>query len=113
LLRYPYEVRDSDLPTGDKVERPRVSRAKVKFSAPKISEKRASEAAVDLREAERLRELAEVAKKRERRDRAVAKAQAALDKAEREHHVRTGDIEAELEPSRSGLRARRLAGRRS
>jgi colicin import membrane protein len=61
----------------------------------------ASKAAVDFererkqREAVRRRELAEEAKKRERRDRAVAKAQAGFDKSEREHNVRAGEIEAE------------------
>jgi colicin import membrane protein len=74
-----------------------------KSSAPKISEKATSKAAVDFehgrkkRDAERRRDLAEEAKKRERRDRAIAKAQAAFDKAEREHDVRASDIEAELD----------------
>ncbi|WP_312010647.1 hypothetical protein [Bradyrhizobium japonicum] len=93
----------SDLPTSEEVEHPRASRskAKKKSSAPKISAKSASQAAVDFererkqREAQRRRELAEEAKKRERRDRAVAKAQAAFDKAQREHDVPAGDIEAE------------------
>jgi colicin import membrane protein len=64
------------------------------------------------REAERRRELAEEAKKRERRDRAVAKAQAAFDKAEREHDVRAGDIEAERVAIEKRPRTRRLAGRK-
>ncbi|WP_304501398.1 cell envelope biogenesis protein TolA [Bradyrhizobium japonicum] len=92
----------SDLPTSEQVEHPRASRSNAKKStAPKISEKAASKAAVDFerernqREAQRRRELAEDARKRERRDRAIAKAQAAFDKAQREHGVRAGDIEAE------------------
>ena len=92
----------SDLPTSEEVEHPRATRSKAKTStAPKISEKAASKAAVDFerqrkqRETERRRELAEEAKARERRDRAVAKAQAAFDKAQREHDVRAGDIKAE------------------
>ncbi|WP_426615309.1 cell envelope biogenesis protein TolA [Bradyrhizobium sp. McL0616] len=92
----------SDLPTNEEVEHPRESRSKAKKSAgPQIGEKAASRAAVDFererkqRDAARRRELAEEAKKRERRDRAVAKAQAAFDKAQREHDVRASDIEAE------------------
>lgn len=92
----------SDLPTNEEVEHPRASRSKAKKSAgPQISEKAASRAAVNFererkqRDAARMRELAEEAKKRERRDRTVAKAQAAFDKAQREHDVRAGDIEAE------------------
>jgi colicin import membrane protein len=106
----------SDLPTGDELEHPRKRRSKAKkSSAPKISEKAARKAAVDFeqerkqREAERRRGLAEEVKKRERRDRAVAKAQAALDKAEREHGARAGAIEAErdsLEKRAQGEEAR-------
>jgi len=91
----------SELPTSAEVERPRVSRSKTKnkSSAPKISGKAVAKAAVDFerqrkqREAERRRELVEEAKKRERRDRAVANAQVAIDKAQRNHDVRAGDIE--------------------
>jgi hypothetical protein len=92
----------SDLPTSEEVEHPHTSRSKAKKSTgPQISEKAVSRAAVDFererkqRDAARRSELAEDAKKRERRDRAVAKAQAAFDKAQREHDVRAGHIEGE------------------
>ncbi|MDA9519769.1 TolA protein [Bradyrhizobium sp. CCBAU 11434] len=92
----------SDLPTSEDIEHPRASRSKAKKStAPKVSEKAASKAAIDFelrrkqREAERRRELAEEAKKRERRDRTTAKAQAAFDEAQRSHDLRAADIEAE------------------
>ncbi|MGX1007082.1 colicin import membrane protein [Bradyrhizobium japonicum] len=92
----------SDLPTSEDVEHPRASRSKAKKpTAPMVGEKAASKAAIDFelrrkqREAKRRHELAEEAKKRERRDRATAKAQAALDEAHRKHDLRAGDIEAE------------------
>ena len=92
----------SDLPRSEDIEHPRASRSKAKKStAPKVSEKAASKAAIDFelrrkqREAERRRELAEEAKKRERRDRTTAKAQAAFDEAQRSHDLRAADIEAE------------------
>ena len=47
------------------------------------------------REKERRKEEAAAAKRRERREEATAKAQAALDRAKREHHARSGAIEAE------------------
>jgi colicin import membrane protein len=90
----------SDLPTSDEVEHPRASRSKAKKTpAPKISEKAARKAAVDFereqkqRQAKRRRELAEEAKQRDRRDQAVAKTQATIDKAECEHDVRADAIE--------------------
>jgi colicin import membrane protein len=93
----------SDLPTGEEVDDGRgKSRPKAtKRTPPKISKKAARKAAVDFeqerkrREADRRGELAAEARKRERRDQAVAKAQAALDKAERDHDVRSSAIEAE------------------
>ena len=93
----------SDLPTGDEVRgsrgrrRPKAKRR----SPPKISEKAARKAALDFEwgqkrnEAKRRAELAAEAKKRERREKAVAKAQAAFDEAERDHNARASAIEAE------------------
>jgi colicin import membrane protein len=94
----------SDLPTGDEVEGDRDRRQpKTKRRRPpaKISEKAARKAASDFErerkrhDAERRRELAAEAKKRERVERAVAKAQAALDEGESDHHARTAEIEAD------------------
>jgi colicin import membrane protein len=93
----------SDLPTGDEAEGDRETRRpKAKQRPPaKINEKAARKAARDFererkrQEAERRRELAAEAKKRERCDKAVAKAQAAFDGAERDHHERMAAIEAE------------------
>jgi colicin import membrane protein len=92
----------ADLPTGDEARGGRERRRPKaeKRPAPKISEKAARKAALDFEreqernEAKRL-VLAAEAKKRERRDRAVAKAQAALTEAERDHDARAAAIEAE------------------
>jgi len=93
----------SDLPTGDEAQRDRERRrpkAK-KRSPPKLSEKAAWKAALDFererkrQEAERRAELAAEAKKRERRERAVAKAQAAFDEAECDHDARGAAIDVE------------------
>jgi colicin import membrane protein len=104
----------SDLPTGEEVDDGRgKSRPKAtKRPPPKIRGKAARKAAVDFeqerkrREAERRRELAAEAKKRERRAQAVAKAQAALDKAERDHDVRSSAIRAAVEKRAQGEEAR-------
>jgi colicin import membrane protein len=72
-----------------------------KRSPPKISDKVARKAALDFEreqkrnEAKRRAELAAEAKKRERREKALAKAQAAFDEAERDHDARAAAIEAD------------------
>jgi colicin import membrane protein len=93
----------SDLPTGDEAEvdqdgrRPKAK----KRPSPKISQQAARKAASDFErerkrhEAKRMRELAAEAKKRERVEKAVAKAQAAFDEAERDHQARTAEIDAD------------------
>lgn len=93
---------NSELPTAGEMRHPRKKRSKAsKSSVSKVSEKAARKAAIKFererkaREAGRRREKIEEAKQRERRDRAVAKAQVALDKAAREHEVRAAAIEAE------------------
>lgn len=95
----------SDLPTGDEAEvdqdgrRPKAK----KRPSPKISQQAARKAASDFErerkrhEAKRMRELAAEAKKRERVEKAVAKAQAAFDEAERDHQVRAAEIDADRE----------------
>lgn len=93
----------SDLPTGDEAEgrRERHRPKAKKLPPPKISEKAARKAALDFErerkrhEAKRRREVTAEAKKRERRERAVAKAQAVFDKAKRDHEARTAAIEAD------------------
>jgi len=90
----------TDLAEGD--TRPRAKRRAAK-PAPKASRKtddqqaRKAAAAFEKeeqrREAERRKEEAARAKARERRDKAVATAQAALDKAKREHEARAEAIE--------------------
>jgi hypothetical protein len=57
------------------------------------------------RKAERRREEAAREKDRERREKATAKAQGALDKAEREHAKRAADIQAEVEALENRSRA--------
>jgi hypothetical protein len=93
----------SGLPTRDEAEGGRERRrpkSKTK-SSPKISEKAARKAALAFEaeqkrnEARRRAELAADAKKRERREKAVAKAQAAFDDAERDYSARTAAIEAD------------------
>jgi hypothetical protein len=93
----------SGLPTGDVAPGARERRrpkAKKK-SSPKISEEAARKAALEFEreqkrnEARRRAELAAEAKKRERREKAVAKAQAVFDDAERDHDARTAAIEAD------------------
>jgi colicin import membrane protein len=94
----------SDLPTGDEAngggERRRRPNAK-KRPAAKISEKAARKATLDFEreqkrsEAKRRAERAAESKKRERREKAVAKAQAAFDEARRDHDARAATIEAE------------------
>ena len=106
----------SDLPTelgsgengaGRKKDRPKPP----KRAAPQISEREARKAAAEFekeqrrREAERRREEAARQKDRERRDKVTAKAQAALDKAEREHAERAASIQAEIETLEKRSRA--------
>jgi colicin import membrane protein len=92
----------SDLPTGDEADgRRERRRPKTKKPPAKISEKAARKAALDFEreqkrhEAERRRELATEARKRERREKAVANAQAAFVEAERDHDARRAAIEAD------------------
>jgi colicin import membrane protein len=93
----------SDLPTGDEAQGGRENRRpKAKNRPPpKISEKAALQAALDFEreqkrnEAKRRVELAAETKKRERREKAVAKAQAAFDEAERDHDARAAAIDVE------------------
>jgi hypothetical protein len=93
----------SDLPTGDEAGGGRENRrpkAK-KRPPPEISEKAARKAALDFEreqkrnEAKRRAELAAEAKTRERREKAVAKARAAFDEAERDHDARAAAIDVE------------------
>ena len=93
----------SELPTSDEAEGDRVKRqpkAK-KRSSPKISDKAARKAALDFEreqkrsEAKRRAEQLAESRKRERREKAVAKAQEAFDKAERDHVARAAAIETE------------------
>lgn len=93
----------SDLPTGDEAEVDRDGRrpkAK-KRPSPKIREQAAPKTASDFErerkrhEAKRRRELAAEARKRERVEKTVAKAQAAFDEAERDHQARTAEIDAD------------------
>jgi hypothetical protein len=82
--------------------RPKKARAKRKKQPPRtIDDKAARKAALEFereqrrRENERRKEEAALAKHRERRQRAIAKTEAALEKAKREHDMRTSAIEAE------------------
>lgn len=93
----------SDLPTSDEAEGGRVKRrpkAK-KRPSPKISEKAARKAALDFEreqkrsEAKRRAEQVAESRKRKRREKAVAQAQEAFDKAERDHDARAAAIETE------------------
>jgi hypothetical protein len=93
----------SDLESGESPTlRGRHRHKPAKPSAPKISEREARKAATDFekeskrREAPRQREEAARQRDRERRETATAKAQAALDKAEREHAKRVAGIQAEI-----------------
>jgi colicin import membrane protein len=109
----------SDLPSdlgSAKGARPERRRAKPARRAapqkpPKISEREARKAAADFekeqkrREAERRREEAARQRDRERREQATAKAQAALDKAEREHAKRAAAIQTEIEALEKRSRA--------
>jgi len=109
----------SDLPTGDEARDGREGRRPKaeKQSPPKISEKAARKAALDFEreqkrnEAKRRVELAAEAKKRERRDRAVAKAQAAFDQAERVMMRGQPPLRPTAQLSKSGSRKSRLVGR--
>ena len=95
----------ADLPrlSGNETSRRQAkSRAKPKKRPPgKADDKVARRAALEYEKAERLRaserrkEESTRQKERERRQRAVAKAKGALEKAQREHDRRTGTIEAE------------------
>jgi colicin import membrane protein len=95
----------ADLPqlTGDELAgRPTKSRSKSKRQPPrKIDDKAARGAALEFektqrqRESERRKEEAARAKESERREKAIAKAQAEFEKAKREHDSRTRVIEAE------------------
>ena len=82
---------------------PNRPRAKpIKQPSRKTDDKRARQAALEYqrtekqRESERRKEEAARAKERHRREQAIAKAQAALDKAEREHDARASTIETDL-----------------
>jgi colicin import membrane protein len=93
----------SDLPTGDEAERGGVKRQpKTKRrSSSQISDEAAQKAALDFEreqkrsEARRRAQQVAEARKRERREKAVAKAQAAFDEAERDHDARAAAIETE------------------
>jgi len=94
----------SDLGSEDTAARRRKGQSKPpKRSAPKISERAARKAAAEFeeeerrREAERRREEVELAKQRERREKALAKPQAAFDSARDEHDAKGRKIEAERE----------------
>ncbi|SCB54143.1 hypothetical protein GA0061098_102399 [Bradyrhizobium shewense] len=102
----------SDLGAGNSGTRPQKRRSKPpKRMAPKISDTAARKAAADFdkeqkrREAERRREEAARPKDRELREKATAKAQAALDTAEREHAKRAADFQAEAEAIEKRSRA--------
>jgi colicin import membrane protein len=93
----------SELPTSAEAKGDRVKRqpkAK-KRSSPEISDKAARKAALDFEreqkrsEAKRRAEQVAESRKRARREKAVAKAQEAFDKAERDHDARAAAIETE------------------
>jgi colicin import membrane protein len=83
--------------------------------AGKTDEKAARQAALEYERTERQRaierrkEEAAKAKERQRREPPIAKAQAALDKAKREHDARAGAIE--VEHGKTGRKRKMLAGR--
>jgi hypothetical protein len=102
----------SDLGSGENGVRRERRRAKpAKRAIPKIGEREARKAAIDFekeqrrREAERRREEAVRVRDRERREKATAKAQGALDKAEREHAKRAAAIQADAEALEKRSRA--------
>jgi hypothetical protein len=92
-----------DLGSGENGVREKRHPKPAKRAAPEISEAESRKAAIDFkkeqkrREAERRREEAARQRDRERREKATAKAQVALDEAEREHAKRTAAIQAEAE----------------
>src|SRR3954454_1530836 len=93
----------SELPNELVEHRPRQKREKkaTKISLPNISEKAATKAALEFeraqgrRDAERRRQEAAFARERERREKAITKAQAAIDEAKEEHEAQASAIEAE------------------
>lgn len=94
----------SDLGSAGKGRRREGRRARsAKRSPPEVSARDARKAAAEFeqeqkrREAERRHEEAARKRDRERREKATAKAQGALDKAEREHTKRAANIQAEVE----------------
>lgn len=102
----------SDLGSGqDGASRERRRAKPAKRAAPAIRERDARKAAADFekeqkrREAERRREEIAAQRERERREKATAKAQTALDRADREHAKRTGAIQAEAEALEKPSRA--------
>jgi colicin import membrane protein len=102
----------SDLGSAGKGRLREGHRAKpAKRPPPEISEREARKAAADFekeqkrREAEHRREEAARQRDRERREKATAKAQALLDKAEREHANRAAAIQAEVEALEKRSRA--------
>jgi hypothetical protein len=102
----------SDLGSAGKGRRREGRRAKpAKGSPPEISERDSRKAAAEFekeqkrREAERRGEEAARERDRERREKATAKAQAMLDKADREHAKRAADIQAEVDALEKRSRA--------
>lgn len=89
-----HSVLPSDLGSGEnRARRERHRLTPAKRASPKISEREARKAAADIE------------KERERRERATAKAQAALDKAEREHGKKAAAIRNKLEALEKRSRA--------
>jgi hypothetical protein len=95
----------SDLPTDLSEEHTRTQKKSTskRRSRPHISENAARKAAADFekaqkrRDAQHRREEAARKNERERRDRAVAKARAVLERAERDHEKKMADIQAEAD----------------
>jgi hypothetical protein len=96
----------SDLPTDLGAEEIKGRRGKSrprpnKRAPPKLSERATRKATLDFeeeqkrRDAERRREEAAMAKERERREKAIARAQAAIDRARQDHEAKASAIEAE------------------
>lgn len=92
----------SDLEFGENgVQQKRRGAKPPKRPAPEISENAARKAAADFemeqkrRDAKRKREEAALAKQRQRRNKAIAKAQGALDLARRDHEAKASAIEGE------------------
>ncbi|MBV9562930.1 MAG: cell envelope biogenesis protein TolA, partial [Bradyrhizobium sp.] len=91
----------TDLGGEDRSKRKKGRRALKRRPAPEISEKDTRKAAADFereqkrRDAERHREEAARAKERAKREKLVERAQAALDKAQREHEERAEALDAE------------------